>query len=231
MSARERSTRRSGNTRPRSISSSNTWGTNPRAGPVRLQSRLKKFGLIEYSGSGDSRRAKLTDLALDIILDTREDDSERRALIARAAMFPTIDRELLDEHPDGLPSEASLRFILTRERGFTPGAADELVRELRGTLEFAGIADGGATVSRQESDMRLDDEPQMTPPVTATPAQSDPKPQVVRRSASPQQRSVQLPVSGSSWVTLEAAFPLTEEAWKQMITLLTAMKPGLTTPE
>ena len=44
------------------------------------------------------------------------------------------------------------------------------------------------------------------------------------------QRSVQLPVPGSSWVTVQADFPLSEEAWAQMITLLNAMKPGLVAP-
>jgi len=54
---------------------------------------------------------------------------------------------------------------------------------------------------------------------------------VLRTPPAPQQRSVQLPVPGTSWVTLQAAFPLSEDAWDQMIMLLNAMKPGLTTPD
>ena len=41
---------------------------------------------------------------------------------------------------------------------------------------------------------------------------------------------VQLPLSASAWATLEAPFPLDEAAWDQMISVLQAMKPGLTKP-
>jgi hypothetical protein len=42
-----------------------------------------------------------------------------------------------------------------------------------------------------------------------------------------QSRSIQLPLSPTSWATLSASFPLTDEAWEQMLTLLNAMKPAL----
>jgi hypothetical protein len=34
-------------------------------------------------------------------------------------------------------------------------------------------------------------------------------------------------VQANTWATLQAAFPLTEEAWEQMLAVLKAMKPGL----
>jgi hypothetical protein len=209
------------------------FGYKPKSGAGSVViAALKKFGLLDYQGSGDSRRARLTDAALDIILDTREDDSERRAAIQNAALLPTIHKELLAEYPDGLPSEASLRYNLTRERGFTLGAADELVRELHSTLEFAGLTDGGAILSRQAQDTSAEQEPEMTPPATAqAPSGDAPSQRVLRTPPAPQQRAVQLPVPGTSWVTVQGAFPLSAEAWDQMMALLEAMKPGLTTPE
>jgi hypothetical protein len=209
------------------------FGYKPKSGAGSVViAALKKFGLLDYQGSGDARRARLTDAALDIILDTREDDSERRAAIQHAALLPSIHKELLAQYPDGLPSEASLRYNLTRERGFTPGAADELVRELHSTLEFAGLTNGGATLSRQAHDTSAEQEPEMSPPAAAKAPPGDAPPQrVLRTPPAPQQRSVQLPVPGTSWVTVEGPFPLSEQAWDQMIALLNAMKPGLTTPE
>ncbi len=40
-------------------------------------------------------------------------------------------------------------------------------------------------------------------------------------------RSVQLPLSGTEWVTLRGSFPLSESQWKQMTDMLEALKPGL----
>lgn len=40
-------------------------------------------------------------------------------------------------------------------------------------------------------------------------------------------REIPIPISGSAWPSIKAAFPMSEEAWKQMIAVLNAMKPGL----
>lgn len=40
-------------------------------------------------------------------------------------------------------------------------------------------------------------------------------------------REVPIPIKGSVWPILRAVFPLTEEAWAQMMSVLAAMKPGL----
>jgi hypothetical protein len=68
---------------------------------------------------------------------------------------------------------------------------------------------------------------------TVDPARSGPAPPAPTPTVSgvTALRSVQLPVPGTSWVTVHGDFPLTEEAWNQMIRLLEAMKPGLVAPE
>lgn len=43
-------------------------------------------------------------------------------------------------------------------------------------------------------------------------------------------KTVQLPLSIAEWATLQAAFPLSETAWNQMMAVLTAMKPALVAP-
>ena len=45
-----------------------------------------------------------------------------------------------------------------------------------------------------------------------------------------QLREVPIPIQGSAWPLLKAAFPLTEDAWTQMIMVLNAMKQGLVEP-
>lgn len=39
--------------------------------------------------------------------------------------------------------------------------------------------------------------------------------------------SIQLPVATGEWVILQAAFPLTERKWSQMLAVLNAMKPAI----
>lgn len=118
------------------------WGYSAKsgAGLVALAA-LKKFGLIEDEGRGDARKAKLTSRALDIIHDEREGSDARRRAIREAALAPPIHRELFDAYKGKLPSDKNLRFHLLRERSFTENGADELIRELRSTLEFAGLSE------------------------------------------------------------------------------------------
>src|SRR6266404_1422361 len=109
------------------------WGYKPNSGAALVHlAALKKFGLLQDEGSGKSRRGRLTPLALDIILDERDDSPDRAASIARAALEPTVHAELWEKYGPSLPeSDAPLRFYLTRERAFTDPAAQELIREFR----------------------------------------------------------------------------------------------------
>jgi hypothetical protein len=207
------------------------WGYKPKsgAGLVAVAS-LKKFGLIEDEGNGEQRRARLTPLALDILLDEREGSPERQAAIQRAALAPGIHRELHERYAELPPSDADPLFYLVRERGFTESAARDLMAEYRSTLAFAGLTGDADTVSRQELDRQLPDEEEsdMSAAATELPeAQRSARRSSHGGEARGQQRSVQLPVPGTSWVTVQGDFPLTEEAWSSMMGLLNAMKPGL----
>jgi hypothetical protein len=50
---------------------------------------------------------------------------------------PAIFADLLDRYPEGLPSDANLRFDLMN-RGFSPAAGDSAVSVFRRSVEFAG---------------------------------------------------------------------------------------------
>src|SRR5690242_3447624 len=105
------------------------WGYSPKSGPgFGVLGALKRFGLLKGEGPGKSR---LSDLALRIVLDEREESSDRDAAIKQAALAPGIHREILEKYPDGLPSDATLRHFLRLDRGFTDSAANDLISELR----------------------------------------------------------------------------------------------------
>ena len=127
------------------------WGytSNSSNGMVVLAS-LKKFGLVDDEGTGDARQARITDLAFDILEDNPEDSAEKDAAIRKAALLPTIHRDLWNEYEGELPSPATLRHRLKRQK-FTDRAVDAFITEFTATLAFAGL-DKGDIISLGDSD-------------------------------------------------------------------------------
>lgn len=215
------------------------WGYRPASGMGMVAlAALKKFGLLEDQGVGTARKAKLTDLALTILLDEREDSPQRMEAIRSAALRPPIHAELWEESGEQLPSDQNLRYKLRRERGFTDSAADQFIRQFRSTLAFAGLTDSdsmGEYRSDKPSD-RNGEYMHAHAPETATGrrvASPTPPPQPSFPSAEhgdPSLRTVSLPLAGAPWATLQVPYPLSEEAWDQMMQLLKAMKVGLVSP-
>lgn len=156
------------------------WGYSPRSGPGLVTiAALKKFGLLVDQGAGARREARLTDLALRIILDKREGSLDRKRAIQEAALRPGIHHELWEEYGGTLPSDTNLEYKLTVQRGFTAAAAKEFLRELRDTIEFAKLEESG-TISPDDGDKwPQEQETAMTPPPgggTATPTAPSPTP-------------------------------------------------------
>lgn len=100
---------------------------------------LKKFGLVDHEGMGDTRQVKLSDLALTILLDKDPDSDERRDALRTAALGPRIHAELWERYGTELPSDQSLKRYLVLERGFNEAAVDELLEEYKQTMTFAGL--------------------------------------------------------------------------------------------
>ena len=110
---------------------------------------LKKFGLVDHEGMGDTRQVRLSDLALTILLDQDPDSNERRDALRAAALGPRIHAELWERYGTELPSDQSLKRYLVLERSFNEAAVDELLDEYKQTMTFAGlnVATGAAAVS------------------------------------------------------------------------------------
>jgi hypothetical protein len=211
------------------------WGYNSNNGRAARQvAAVKKFGLIEEEGSKANRQLQLTDLGLRIVMP---DSPERDESLKVAAMKPTIHRELKAKFSDGLPSDRNVRWYLVSERGFTEEAAKQLMKEYRATMSYAGLdgtAGEGDTLEATD-DPDWDDDPSQGEDMTGTatipnappaapPAQSPPP----SSPAVAALRGVTIPLPGTAWVKLEGEFPMGEASWEQMMTMLQAMKPGLT---
>jgi hypothetical protein len=187
---------------------------------------LKKYGLLDDEGSGNQRKAKLSQLA-EVIL-VHPDDAVRRTAIAEAALRPSVHRELWEKYHDQLPSDSSLRWELTHDRGFTETGAAEFIPVYRATISFAQLASYQPGSSEETP---TDDDP-VTSENVDDPDRSGA--QTERRgsqSGLTATRSYAVPLIGGGVITVEGAFRITEDDWDHFMRVLNAMKPGLVRSE
>lgn len=202
------------------------WGYKSFNGPASLSlAALKKFGLTVDEGTTAARRAAVSDLAVNIL--ENPDPAKRRAAIQEAALRPTIHAELWHKYEANLPSDESLRWELTRERGFTPTGADEFIPEYRATISFAQLT-SGATVATQIPEVLQDDDgddevPNDPPP----PPPGRRRAQLRTRQMSGESTAYAVPVAAGSDIVIEGHFPLSEAEWAQFMAVLDVMKRGL----
>ncbi len=208
------------------------WGYGPTSSGGRtIVAALKKFGLLEDDGSGDERTGRLTDLAVDLVLNP-----DPVAARQEAALLPRFHRQMWDEYGSSLPSAATLRYRLIREFGFTESGAEEFVQEYQATIEYAGLPESGAEPDgaeaaaadasslRRPGGERQDERPAVRP-VSGAPAPSP------LHSSGASNMTIPIPLLGGSPVYISGEFPLTEGNWSQMMRVLEAMKPGLVEPD
>lgn len=97
----------------------------------RAVSALKQYGLLEEV----SGKYRISDPGYVLVHYDRS-SPEWISAATDAARHPVLFRELLEENPNGLPSDAGLRSDLLK-RGFNPGAIAEVVSIVRNTMSFA----------------------------------------------------------------------------------------------
>lgn len=195
------------------------WGyTSLNGAALKTIAAVKKYGLIDEDGANDDRRVGLSRLADDILLNP--DPAKRMEATRQAALKPGIHREMWEKYGLELPSDQTLAWELTRDRGFTDRGAAEFIRSYRATIAYAKL-EATAAPPAQEADDDTDDYEDS----------SDPQPQGgsdrPRHPAGEKARSFPIPLIDNGVVVIEGQFPLTERDWKQFMTVLEAMKPAL----
>lgn len=202
------------------------WGYKSPSGPATVTfAALKKYGLLDDEGSGDTRVARLTDLAIEILM--KPDPKEA---IKRAALHPPIHREMWDEYGAALPSLDTLKYKLVAQRGFTEGGFKEFIREYQETVAFAKLDENESSVDAADRAWRdqLEDSSDGGPEqrLESEHRRREP-PQDRRPKRSGEVLSIPVPLQGTSPVVIEGEFPISEAAWQQLLAVLHAMKPGL----
>jgi hypothetical protein len=203
------------------------WGLAPKSSLVGVTvGSLKQYGLVEDDGGGQARRIRLTEAAVRIITDEREDSSDRTRLIREAALKPELHRDLWDQFAEsGLPSDSSLAHELRWNRNFTDAGIKDFVKQFRQTVAFAGLQSFDRAVESEADQPPIVDSAPDRPPTRIDDLGSR-----HRSTGSQSVNQILLPIAPGEFVTLGGAFPLTEAKWAQMVAVLHAMKPALVLP-
>lgn len=139
------------------------WGYSPKSsGGRQTLATLRYYGLIDVTGDGDARKIKVSDIARRILLDQREDDTEKKKLIRSVALSPSAHKALYEQYPNGLASDASVEHFLIFERQFNADAAKELLAEFKVTASQVGLYEPDRGVDKPNE--KDDTEPSNQPP-------------------------------------------------------------------
>lgn len=204
------------------------WDLSPRASKARVTlAALRYFGLMDFEGRGQDRRAKVSQLGLDILF-TEEDSAARAQSLQKAALNPSIHRAIWEEYQGELPdSDTSLKFALIRDRGFNDNTVGQFIGLFRQTLGYAGLTGTHSDLGESPSDAAPSEVDRDSSDANARHEEGeDIRPRAVM-SVSADLRQISIPVSTGEWPILHVPHPMTQQAWNEMVTVLEAMKPGL----
>lgn len=197
------------------------WGYSSKSsGGLVALAALKKYGLLDDSGSGPDRVAWVTDLAVDAM--ENPDPDQMTTAIQTAALMPTIHAEMWNRFGATLPSDQNLRWELVRQKDFTESGAAEFISNYKETLEYAGLdmddtvdgeaADANGNGGGDENDQRDDG--------------TGHKP-LRDRAPRPNVTTIPLPLIDGGQASVEFEGPITEAAWAQFLGMLELLKPGV----
>jgi hypothetical protein len=116
------------------------WGYEEKSsGGLQTAAALMSFGLMQDEGTGKDRKLKLTERALQILLDRRPDSEQRASAIRDAALTPKIHQQIWRKWGHGIPSDDTVEhfLILELKPPFNPSVAKWVIKEYRDTIAFA----------------------------------------------------------------------------------------------
>lgn len=114
---------------------------------------------IIFASSNLHALASHTEDALRVLLDEREDQTEKKAIIRRLALNPSAHKKLWAKFPEGIKSDATASHFLVFDEGFNKSAADALIGEFRETAAYAGLYEPDSVQVIDEADEAGNDQP------------------------------------------------------------------------
>lgn len=137
------------------------WNLGPKSSAtLQTVAALISFGLVEASGTGETRKIKLSDLAYRAIADPRH--GAREQALAEAALKPKLISEFWQTWRDDRPPEATCIGDLHIDRGFTSDGAKAFLRVYDDTIRY--VSGASSDKGGDSNGLKTED---AAPPVTA----------------------------------------------------------------
>jgi len=111
-------------------------GYKPKSGPgIVLIADMRKYGLLEYKGSGPDKMVVVSDMAESIL----HPGSPTKSLdLKKAALMPLIHADLWENYRGA--TDENISFYLTTKRDYSEKAVKALIKKYRETIDFAGLS-------------------------------------------------------------------------------------------
>lgn len=219
------------------------WKYKPRSGGGwSVLAALKSYGLLTQDGVGNTRRYRVSDSALRLVMKIgNEHSAERQEVLKDAALKPRIHQELWNKYSGSLPSNQTLEYELVSNWGFTPGAAKEFVPRFRDTIAFAGLTPADRLTGDEEDNSGRSNEFSSDDPFATggTVIQPPSPPKVVKPSPGTFEKAkesettvipILLPGVGQAGA-LKVPTTMSEAEWKTMLAIINAYKPTIVQPD
>lgn len=115
-----------------------SWRMAPKSSSTLMTvAALLSYGLIEDSGTGDSRKIKISENGARILGDMRPGIREK--LLAEAALKPKLIAEYAERWRGGRPDDHFCLSELKYDKGFNDEGAARFLRVFDETMRFAGL--------------------------------------------------------------------------------------------
>lgn len=210
------------------------WEMSPKNSNFQVSlAALKHFGLLVDEGSKDSRRLKLTDLAMDI-LHYPSGSEKWLASVQTAALNPKIHRELWDKYGAKLPPDVSIRLYLLREREdgrFNKNYVDGFITRFRETMAYAGLTRSDKIASADLNNESADREGDVEKASNSLPVSRNPQVGGFTQQVSQAPLmvpAISFPVSPTNTAEIRFQRPLSPEEFKRFKLLVDLLGESLT---
>ena len=206
------------------------WKYAPSSGSVRLAlGALRQYGLLAGKPGEPS---KISELGLSLVINDRS-STEFFKSVEEAALVPSLFRKVHDEYGDLADSALKSRLMLDHK--FSEQGALKFISSYRSTLQFVEMhrPTRSDIVDRDREDLlgeSIDDEQSSSEELSLVrPALTETSKQAAPPAAQTSDQVNVIPlqlIGGKFMVTIHLPAIMSASAWNQMMTMLTALRPG-----
>ena len=177
---------------------------------------LKQFGLLSDAGSGEHRKVRLTERALNAVLpkdDSEESSKETTQILKECALSPAIHEDLWSTFNGDLPSDETLARHLIMNKNFNDKHVDKFIAQFRDTVEFAQLEKGSPNSASEGNSLQA-----------ATEAPGNRKGD---KDHQDEMRELPIPLISQKVAVVKVPYPMLDEDFDYFMDVLNLLKRGL----